>query len=391
MLDKCFIMIIMNKFINDADEKKSIRILTTSGILIALFVVLLFKLPDVKGFIANLFKVLSPFIWGILFAIITNNLARYIETHLPEKWPFKTRRFIGALVSVLVLVITMILVVYLLMPKLIASISSLSTLVTNFTSNSSDWIKRLQKNVHLSNDVVIKIYEYSNQAVTALWNAAKDFVPNILTSTITAISSVGNFVIGFIVCLYILIDKQKIAINVKRMGLAFFNAKQYKKGRTIMYLALDKFTKFFSGKVLDSLIIGILCFISMLFINKEYAALISVIVGITNIIPFFGPFIGAVPCALLLLIVEPLDCLIFIIMIIILQQVDGNIIGPAILGDSVGLSSLWIMFAILVGGAYFGFFGMLLGVPVVAVIYYVIKEYVDEILEEKGIDEESQE
>ena len=384
-------MINMNKFINDADEKKSIRILTTSGILIALFVVLLFKLPDVKSFIANLFKVLSPFIWGILFAIITNNLARYIETHLPEKWPFKTRRFIGALVSVLVLVITMILVVYLLMPKLIASISSLSTLVTNFTSNSSDWIKRLQKNVHLSNDVVIKIYEYSNQAVTALWNAAKNFVPNILTSTITAISSVGNFVIGFIVCLYILIDKQKIAINVKRMGLAFFNAKQYKKGRTIMYLALDKFTKFFSGKVLDSLIIGILCFISMLFINKEYAALISVIVGITNIIPFFGPFIGAVPCALLLLIVEPLDCLIFVIMIIILQQVDGNIIGPAILGDSVGLSSLWIMFAILVGGAYFGFFGMLLGVPVVAVIYYVIKEYVDEILEEKGIDEESQE
>ncbi len=384
-------MINMNKFINDADEKKSIRILTTSGILIALFVVLLFKLPDVKGFIANLFKVLSPFIWGILFAIITNNLARYIETHLPEKWPFKTRRFIGALVSVLVLVITMILVVYLLMPKLIASISSLSTLVTNFTSNSSDWIKRLQKNVHLSNDVVIKIYEYSNQAVTALWNAAKNFVPNILTSTITAISSVGNFVIGFIVCLYILIDKQKIAINVKRMGLAFFNAKQYKKGRTIMYLALDKFTKFFSGKVLDSLIIGVLCFISMLFINKEYAALISVIVGITNIIPFFGPFIGAVPCALLLLIVEPLDCLIFVIMIIILQQVDGNIIGPAILGDSVGLSSLWIMFAILVGGAYFGFFGMLLGVPVVAVIYYVIKEYVDEILEEKGIDEESQE
>ena len=386
-----FYNISMNKFINDADEKKSIRILTTSGILIALFVVLLFKLPDVKGFIANLFKVLSPFIWGILFAIITNNLARYIETHLPEKWPFKTRRFIGALVSVLVLVITMILVVYLLMPKLIASISSLSTLVTNFTSNSSDWIKRLQKNVHLSNDVVIKIYEYSNQAVTALWNAAKDFVPNILTSTITAISSVGNFVIGFIVCLYILIDKQKIAINMKRMGLAFFNAKQYKKGRTIMYLALDKFTKFFSGKVLDSLIIGILCFISMLFINKEYAALISVIVGITNIIPFFGPFIGAVPCALLLLIVEPLDCLIFVIMIIILQQVDGNIIGPAILGDSVGLSSLWIMFAILVGGAYFGFFGMLLGVPVVAVIYYVIKEYVDEILEEKGIDEESQE
>ena len=123
----------------------------------------------------------------------------------------------------------------------------------------------------------------------------------------------------------------------------------------------------------------------MLFINSEYATLVAVIVGITNIIPFFGPIIGAVPCALLLLIVQPIDCLIFVIMIIILQQLDGNVIGPAILGDSVGLSSLWIMFAILVGGAYFGFFGMLLGVPVVAVIYYVIKGIVDERLEEKGI------
>ncbi len=153
-----------------------------------------------------------------------------------------------------------------------------------------------------------------------------------------------------------------------------------------MYLALEKFTNFFSGKIYDSAIIGVLCFIAMLFINSEYAALIAVIVGITNIIPFFGPFIGAVPSALLLLIVNPIDCLIFVIMIIILQQIDGNIIGPRILGDSVGLSSLWIMFAILVGGAYFGFFGMLLGVPVVAVIYYVIKEFVDERLKDKGIE-----
>lgn len=377
----------MNKYIKETDVKKSITILTVSGILIALFVVFLFKLPDVQSFLANLFKVLSPFIWGILFAIITNNIAKYIEEHLPEKWPFKTRRFIGAIVSVLVLVILTFLVIYLLIPKLLNSIASLSSVVANFASNSSDWIKSIQKNVHLSNDVVVKIYEYSNQAVQALWTAIKDFVPNILTSTITAISSVGNFVIGFIVCLYILIDKQKIAINIRKIALALFSSNQYKRGRNIMYLALDKFTKFFSGKIYDSLIIGVLCFIAMLFINNEYAALIAVIVGITNIIPFFGPFIGAIPCALLLLIVEPIDCLIFIIMIIVLQQIDGNIIGPSILGDSVGLSSLWIMFAILVGGAYFGFFGMLLGVPVVAVIYYVIKEYVDEKLEEKGIEE----
>ena len=232
----------------------------------------------------------------------------------------------------------------------------------------------------------LSIYNYSNQVVQAVWTGIKSVAPDLISSTWSALSSLGNFVIGFIVCLYILIDKQKIAYNIKRFSLAIFNEKQYDKGKKIMYLALEKFSNFFSGKIYDSIIIGILCFIAMLFINKEYATLIAVIVGITNIIPFFGPIIGAVPCALLLLIVDPFECLIFVIMIIILQQLDGNVIGPAILGDSVGLSSLWIMFAILVGGAYFGFFGMLLGVPVVAVIYYIIKGIVDDKLSEKGIE-----
>lgn len=375
----------MNKFLKEDDAKKAITVYTLSGILIALAVILLLNLGDAKAFLSKLLTILSPFIWGILFAIITNNVASFIETHLPEKWDFKTRRFIGALVAVLVLVIIVVLVVYLLIPKLIDSIASLSTVISNFASNSNNWIKEIQKSVHLPADIANQLYTYSNQVVQALWNGAKTYMPNVISSTWSALSSLGNFVIGFIVCLYILIDKQKIAINIRRFSLAVFNAKQYEKGRKVMYLALEKFSNFFSGKIYDSIIIGILCFIAMLFINSEYATLVAVIVGITNIIPFFGPIIGAVPCALLLLIVQPIDCLIFVIMIIILQQLDGNVIGPAILGDSVGLSSLWIMFAILVGGAYFGFFGMLLGVPVVAVIYYVIKGIVDERLEEKGI------
>lgn len=376
----------MNKFLKDPDLKRNVYVLVISGILIALFVAILNNLNDVKTFIMNLFSVLSPFIWGVLFAIIANAPAVFVETHLPKDWKFKTRRFIGSLVATLLLVVVVTLVVYLLVPKLANSIASLSTLITNFANNSSSWIKDIQKTVHLSNDVVNTIYTYLNQAIQGLWSAAKEFIPNAISSTWTALSSLGNFAIGFIVCLYILIDKKKIAINIRRLSLAIFPEKQYEKGKKIMYLALDKFSGFFSGKIYDSIIIGILCFIAMLFINKEYATLVAVIVGITNIIPFFGPIIGAIPCALLLLIVEPIDCLIFVIMIVILQQLDGNVIGPAILGDSVGLSSLWIMFAILVGGAYFGFFGMLLGVPVVAVIYYIIKEFVDEKLKEKGID-----
>lgn len=376
----------MNKYLKDPDNKRYIYILTIAGCLIALFVGILNNLNDVKAFFMNLISVLSPFIWGILFAIITNAPAKFVESHLPEKWDFKTRRFLGALSATLLLVIVVALVVYLLVPKLANSIASLSTLIGNFANNSSSWIKELQSTAHLSNDVVSTIYTYVNQVIQGLWSAAREFIPNAISSTWNALSSLGNFIIGFIVCLYILIDKRKIAINIRRLSLAIFPDKQYEKGKKIMYLALEKFTGFFSGKIYDSIIIGILCFIAMLFINKEYATLVAVIVGITNIIPFFGPIIGAVPCALLLLIVEPVDCIIFVIMIVILQQLDGNVIGPAILGDSVGLSSLWIMFAILVGGAYFGFFGMLLGVPVVAVIYYVIKEFVDEKLKEKGVD-----
>ncbi len=376
----------MNKYLKDPDARKEITILSTSGIIVAIAVIVLLNLTIVKSFLMKFFTILSPFIWGLLFAIITNKAAVYVENILPEKWEFKTRRFIGALSAVLLLVIIVILVVYLLIPKLVSSIASLSVTISNFATNSSDWIKTIQKSFHLSNEVVNKIYEYSNQIVQSLWNTLKNLVPNIISSTWTALSSVGNFIIGFIVCLYILIDKKKIAISARRLSLAIFSDKHYNRARKIMYLALEKFTNFFSGKIYDSAIIGVLCFIAMLFINSEYAALIAVIVGITNIIPFFGPFIGAVPSALLLLIVNPIDCLIFVIMIIILQQIDGNIIGPRILGDSVGLSSLWIMFAILVGGAYFGFFGMLLGVPVVAVIYYVIKEFVDERLKDKGIE-----
>ena len=139
--------------------------------------------------------------------------------------------------------------------------------------------------------------------------------------------------------------------------------------------------KFFEGKLLDSLIIGIICFIFMALFRMEYSLLVAVIIGLTNIIPFFGPFIGAVPSIFILLIISPLQALIFAVFILILQQVDGNIIGPRIIGDSVGLSSLWIMFAIIVGGAYFGVAGMILGVPVFSVIYTLLRDFVNKRLE----------
>ena len=374
----------MHKFFKDADTRKSILIITVSGILISLFVILLTHFADFKVILSNLFTALSPFIWGILFAAILGKLAIRIETSLPSKLSYKTRRFIGAITSVLLLIIVITVFVIVITPTLIESISSISTVLKNFANDPSAWISEIENSLHLPDNIVKSIYTYSNNIAQSIWKVAQDFIPTILSATVATLSSIVNFIIGLIICLYILMDRQKLAVSLKRLATVMLDEKKYVKGRKIMYLSIEKFANFFSGKILDSIIIGIICFICMMFINQQYAALISMIIGVTNIIPFFGPFIGAVPCALILLIVEPFDCLIFVIMIIILQQVDGNIIGPRILGNSVGLSSLWIMFAIIVGGYYFGFYGMLLGVPVFSVFYYMIKESVDERLEEKN-------
>ena len=374
----------MFKIFNDPNNKRAITVLSLSGILISLFVILVINSAQVIAFLKRLFTVLSPFIWGILFALILGKVAIKIETSLPKKMKFKTRRFIGALSSVLLLIIVITVALLVVTPRLAESITALSNALKKFTNDPSAWIATIQHSLHLSDQLINGIYEYSNRIVQSIWEMARTFIPNLISITVATVSGLVNFIISFVICLYILIDRQKIAIAIKKFSTLILDRKQYERGRRIMYMALDKFSKFFSGKVVDSFIIGIICFIGMLFINSQYAALVAVIIGLTNIIPFFGPIIGAIPCALILLIVEPFDCLVFVIFVIILQQVDGNIIGPHILGDSVGLSSLWIMFAIIVGGSYFGFFGMLLGVPIFSVIYYIAKEFINERLEEKN-------
>ncbi len=373
----------MNKLFKDPENKKKIFIITTSGILISAFVMLMMQFDSVVAVLQRLFSVMSSFFWGILFALILRPLSVRIENIFSKKWPLKTRRLISSLIVTILLIVAFVVFIVVITPALVNSISSLSNAVKDFSSNPSAWINMLKDTLHLSDDIVNMIYNYSNEIVKTFWQAIQNFVPSLVSATVATFSSLVKFIIGFIVCIYVLVDRQEIAYSLRKFALLVLDEKQYARGKRIMYLSLEKFSGFFSGKILDSLIVGLICFVAMLFINSQYAALIAIVVGVTNIIPFFGPFIGAIPCALILLIVNPLDSLIFIIMVVILQQIDGNIIGPRILGNSVGLSSLWIMFAIIVGGSYFGFFGMLLGVPVFSIIYYIIKDIVDEKIENK--------
>ena len=371
----------MKKLLQDEQVKKNILTYTITGIIIAFFYVLFTHVPAIIKFIKGFLKIVSPFLWGFLFAIILLPLAKFIEEKLPEKLSAKRKRNIGAILSVSIFVLAVVLVFLIIVPQLIMSISTLSKNINNYSGNFNDLNAFLANTLHLSSDAIKIINDYSSQIMQGLLSFVNNAIPNIVSVLTTTISAIFNFIMGIVIAIYVLVDREGFAKSYSRIFKSILTPKAYQNSMTFFDVSIQKFSQFFSGKLLDSLIIGIICFICMVVLRLNYSILISVFVGVCNIIPFFGPFIGAIPSALILLIDNPTSALIFLIMIIILQQIDGNLIGPRILGDSVGLSSIWIMFALIVGGGYFGFAGMLLGVPIFAIIYFIVKYFINEELD----------
>lgn len=202
-------------------------------------------------------------------------------------------------------------------------------------------------------------------------------------------SFIVNMLIGIVVAVYALIEKDVFVGQTKKLTYTLFKPE---RANSIIDTARhgDKiFGGFLSGKILDSIIVGVITFICLSIFKMPYTLLISVIIGVTNIIPFFGPFIGAIPCAFFILLIDPVQCLWFVIFIVILQQIDGNIIGPKILGTTTGISEFWVTFALLLFGGLFGFIGMIIGVPLFAVIYYIIKNLVNKKIQERGLPTQS--
>ena len=207
----------------------------------------------------------------------------------------------------------------------------------------------------------------------------------ILTGVMGTLGTMVDIFVALVICVYILNSKEIFVAQSRKLILAVFKTERAEKIFELGKISNQTFGGFINGKIIDSAIIGILCFIAMTVLNIPMTMLISVVIGVTNIIPFFGPFIGAIPSIIILLIVEPIAAIKFGIMVLILQQLDGNIIGPKILGKTTKLASFWVMFAIIVGGGLFGFPGMILGVPVFAILYTYISRGVNNRLKEKQL------
>lgn len=351
----------------------------------------------------KLSNILQPITIGLILAYLVNPIVKFEEKHL---LPFLKKRMknqnraekFSRMISILGALIFVGLIIGILLqmviPELYSSIEGMIVDLPKQVNYFTDWAGSY---IDEESEIAKYLEQGLRQGITFFEDWAKtDFLPqtkNILTSLTTGAISVVkvlfNVIIGIIISIYVLMSKETFIGQAKKLVYALFPAKQANAIVHTGHKSNKIFGGFISGKILDSLIIGILCFIGLSILKMPYTLLVSVIVGVTNIIPFFGPYLGAIPSAILIMLSSPLHGLYFIIFILVLQQVDGNIIGPKILGDSTGLTSFWVVFAILIGGGLFGVLGMIMGVPVFAVIYYIIRNIINYVLERKKLPKET--
>lgn len=348
----------------------------------------------------NLMKgILMPFIYGAVIAYLLTPVCNFIERHLFRflesrmKKPEKAHGIAGAAGIGLSMVFSL-LVIYLLIAMVMPQVfSSIGSIVTAFPSMVNKWSAWIQ-NYLQDNEIV---WNYVNQFIDTVsanvesWLETK-LLPNMQTivsgvsaGLLGAIVVMKNILIGLIAAIYMMGNRRKFAAQAKKLIYSAFSVRHANAILDECRLIDRMFGGFISGKLIDSLIIGCLCFFFMSILNLPYSMLISVVVGVTNIIPFFGPYIGAIPSAILVLTVNPMQCLYFLILILLLQQFDGNFLGPKILGNSTGLSSFWVLFSILVFGGLLGFVGMIIGVPAFAVIYDLVKKCANYLLRQKKL------
>lgn len=363
-----------------------------------LFFFLLFKIDMVVYYLKAIINTLMPFIIGCVMAYliypISQAMTAYLDKLTGDKYK-KLTQTIGNFVGLIIFAVGIYLLLWMLLPQLIESIVSIVVGMPAMVESLSKWMTSILKdNPQLQETANLALKNSSTELQRWLSGTlipkAQELITTLSASVLSVFWFLFDFVLGIIVCIYVLGSADKLKRQAKMIISAIAPEKYIDSIFEIIYETDQCFGGFIRGKLLDSLLIGIICFICVSLMNMPYPVLISTIVGITNIIPFFGPFIGAVPSTILILTVNPIQALYFVIFIVILQQFDGNILGPAILGQSTGLGSIWVLFSILIFGDLFGFVGMVIGVPIFAVIYYLVSKYVFKKLHERNMDKVAQ-
>ena len=387
-------------------KKTDIRVYIYSGItalsVVAIAIVIYFtfnRFHIISAVVNKVISILLPILYGFiltfLFAPVYNKVHKSVYTFLAKLsnntgFNNSLSKVVASLICVLFMLSIITALIWMLIPQLFKSIQDM---ITAYPKNSQKFYNMLDKlltdNPDIANTVLLYYEQWSKSIEefikrTLLPNLS-DYIKVFSSGIYNIVREIFNFLVGVMVMVYLLNIKTKLIAQLKKILYAFFPTSLVNGLIEEAIYVKTSFSQFIVGKIIDSVIIGILNYIAMLTLSMPYALVISVIVGITNVIPFFGPFLGAVPSAFILLLVSPIQCLKFMVWILILQQLDGNIIGPRVLGQTTGLPSFWILFSILLFGGLFGVVGMVIAVPTWAVVYRWVSRYTNIYLEKKKL------
>ena len=385
-----------------SDKKQYLRMGVTIFVSLAAvvaFFFLLLRYQGLKSYLDVITMALQPVMAGIVIAYVLCPVAKFFERQFCRvKGLARAARLLSVLFTLIFAMGILVLFCALVLPQVVDSIR---TLVVDLPGMLEIQLTRLEKYLESDSDAAATAMQMITSVETFLMTWIKEnlfsTVSNVAGSVLSVGSAIVNFVVSVVVTVYLLLDRERYLAQCKKLFYAVSRNKRFNSAVMETLHQTDRiFGGFISGKLLDSLIVGIICFVCLTVMKMPYALLVSVIVGVTNIIPMFGPFIGtligeftsfigAIPSAFLILLVSPSKCLAFLVFIIILQQLDGNVIGPRILGNSTGLSALYVTVAMLLFGKLMGFVGMIVGVPLFATMYYIVKRLAEYSLGQQGL------
>ena len=348
----------------------------------ALILLVVSALPRTAGGVSAVLKALSPFAGGIAVAYVVDIPTRFFAEKL-----FHGKRGFAIVLSYICFIGVVAALIGLVVPQLIMSVSSFVNALPGYLDNAAAAIGGLMTDLNIGNEIVQRLTAWFDNTGNTIQNTITELMPRVAGAAGSVAGSVVDAVVALAASIYLLAEKDPLLEACRALLRALFPPRLAKGVFSVFTLANRTFSSYIGGQLLDALLVGIETFVAMLILQLNYAPMIAVLVAVTNIIPIAGPYIGAVPSALLLLLSgEPLQALIFCILILVIQQVDGNFIAPRILGGATGISGLWVLVAIIVGGGLFGIAGMVIGVPALAVVAALLKQAVGAGLEARGLD-----
>ena len=388
------------------ENTKYVKLGITGAAVLAFGFAIMYILNQSKNIAAGIqlvFNILKPFLYGALIAYLLAPICNRMDERFLKWFPKATEKqkkglkFLSIAIAVICAVTIVVLLILLILPQVWDSTVKIIKILPARLAYCNRMIDQLLKDQpelqtyfnHFSSQVENGLNDVL-KANSSMMTTIQGIVNNITVQLIEVLSVFKNMFLGFLIAVYLLASRKLFGAQAKLLLYGIFPNKWAKIIEEEVHYTDKMFNGFFVGKIIDSAIIGLICFAGTTLLGFESAAFISVVIGVTNIIPFFGPFIGAIPSGLLILLIDPLKALYFVLFILALQQFDGNILGPKILGDSTGLSSFWVMFAILLAGGLFGFVGMVVGVPLFAVLYSILSGLVCHSLRRRGMPEETQ-